>query len=64
MSLKVIKLNIGVVPSFILNLETVILNYLRIVAVADVMSIILFHGAFCFPRFAISFNAKFYHFRA
>jgi hypothetical protein len=29
-----------------------------------VMSIILFHGAFCCPRFAISFNAKFYHFRA
>jgi hypothetical protein len=45
MILKVIKLNIGVVPCFIVNWETVIVNYLIIVAVADVMSIILFHAA-------------------
>jgi hypothetical protein len=62
MSLKVIKLNIGVVSCFIVNWETVIVNYLRIVAVADVMSIILFHGAFCCPGFAISFYAKFCQF--
>jgi hypothetical protein len=38
MSLKVIKLNNGVVPCFTGNLETVTVNYLRIVAVADVMT--------------------------
>jgi hypothetical protein len=38
MSLKVIKLNNGVVPCFIVEWETVTVNYLRIVAVADVMT--------------------------